>query len=555
MHSNNIKILIVDDSFDDRKMLKELLDESKDVLYQFAECEEGQQAIELLQNEFFNCLLLDYRLPDMDGLEFVKQIEAGIEILPPLVMLTGQGNERVAVQALKSGFQDYLVKGEITSDSLQKTVNNAIEKSSMANEISRQQLELQEANARLRKTNQKILEEISERKQLEAQLRQAQKMEAIGILTGGIAHEFNNLLSPILGYTELLIGDKASDDPEKESLEQIQIAGNRAKKLVQQMLAYGQQSLSQRESVSLESLVKATLEFVKKTIPRNIVSKTEIEADLPPIRGMPNEIHQVIVNLCLNASQAMPDGGEIAIRLINEGYRKFKNASGQSREGEFIALYVEDTGVGMDQPTLDKIYDPFFTTKKVGFGTGLGLSVVYGIVEQHKGHILVESELGKGTVFKIYFPVSREEAKSPILNACKIDPENFRILLIDDEPIVAKLAKRMLEKLGYFVNDYIDCSEALNFFTEHPQDFELVLTDYEMPQMNGKQLAMKIKEIRPQIPIVLLTGYGDLLLKQDIAKWGMEGMLTKPFEIKELGELVQEILSTNSGADGEIQCL
>lgn len=387
-----------------------------------------------------------------------------------------------------------------------------------------------------------MTEEITEHKQLERQLRQAQKMEAIGILTGGIAHECNNLLSPILGYTEILMRDKAEYDTGRDYLEQIQIAGNRAKSLVQQMLAYGRRSISQREPVELETLVEETLKLIKNTIPPNISIKKEIEVDLPPILGMPNEVHQVLLNLCINASHAMKNGGEITIRLKKEGFRKFTNSEGKTREGHFIGLVVQDTGSGMDQDTLDRIFDPFFTKKGVGQGSGLGLSVVQGIVEQHQGHIEVDSKVGEGSTFHVYFPTAQEEVKPTVVKTETISQGNERILLIDDEPMIINLTKMMLEKLGYKVICFLDCVEAIKRFTDCPQDIDLVITDYGMRMMNGKQLAEKLKDIRPDIPIIMFTGYGDLLAKDDLGTWGMDDLLVKPIKLKELSEAVRGVL-------------
>ncbi len=403
--------------------------------------------------------------------------------------------------------------------------------------------------------------DITERKQaeerrheLEKQLRQSQKMEAIGILTGGIAHEFNNLLAPILGYTEILKSDKAENDSDRECLDQIHIAGNRAKILVSQMLAYGRQSLSQREPVKLETLVESTIKLIENTIPVNISIRKEIEVDLPPILGVPNEIHQILLNLCINASHAMQEGGDLSIRLKSKDFYKFINSEGQKREGEFIVLSVQDTGTGIEQAALDRIFDPFFTTKEVGQGSGLGLSVVQGIVVQHQGHIEVESTVGtegdssrrpNGTTFHVYFPVTTEEVKLHVEKTGPLSKGSERILLIDDEPTITILTKNMLEKLGYKVTDFLDSDGALKRFTEQPQDFDLVITDYEMSKMNGKQLAEKMKKICPDIPIIMFTGYAGLVAKEEIHTWGMDDLLMKPIELLELSEVVRGVLVKN----------
>ncbi|MBF0278564.1 MAG: PAS domain S-box protein [SAR324 cluster bacterium] len=397
-----------------------------------------------------------------------------------------------------------------------------------------------------------IKRDITEQKKLETQLRQAQKLEALGTLAGGIAHEFNNLLAPILGFTELLLEEKSEQDSDRDSLVQIMEAGQRAKDLVKQVLAYGRKSLSVRVPVRLESIIENNVQLLKNTIASNIVIRKKIENNVPPVLGMPNEIHQVLLNLCLNATHAMPEGGELTITLSQSGFRHFKNPEGTQRIGNFICLCVEDTGVGMDQATLERIYDPFFTTKEVGVGTGLGLSVVLGIVEQHRGQIEVNSSIGTvgpdghvhgaGTTFQVFFPVSEIDFKTTSAATEEVSRGNENILLVDDESMIVNLGRRMLEKLGYKVTVFSDCTEALQHFANDPFHFDLAVTDYGMPLMNGKQMGKRLKEIRGDIPIILLTGYGDLAAKEEIQSWGIEALLMKPFTMNELSKVIKEVL-------------
>ena len=384
-----------------------------------------------------------------------------------------------------------------------------------------------------------IAVDVTEHKKVEAQLRQAQKMEAVGILTGGIAHEFNNLLSPILGYTELFLTNKEETDSEYGGLEQILIAGNRAKVLVQQLLAYGRQSMSQNETISLDSIVKDAYNLIKNTIPVNINIRQNIAQDLPKINGMPNEIHQIILNLCVNAYHAMPNGGELFLILQKQQPSKIQKEPHQN----FICLTVQDTGEGIDEVILESIFDPFFTTKDIGQGSGLGLSVVHGIVEQHGGTIEIESEVGVGTTFNIFFPISDRVADTSELNMSPLHQGDERILLVDDEQMIIDISKNMLEKLDYRVTVFNSSIEALEYFSEHPYEFDLVITDYGMPGMNGKELAKELKKIRHDVPIVLFTGYGDLIATESIEEWGMEGLLIKPFAFKEISEMVRRVLA------------
>ncbi|MBF0279726.1 MAG: PAS domain S-box protein [SAR324 cluster bacterium] len=391
-----------------------------------------------------------------------------------------------------------------------------------------------------------LTEDITELKETQLQLRQAQKLETIGTLTGGIAHEFNNLLTPILGYSEMLMGNKCEDDPDIVDLVQIHKSVNRARDLVQKMLTYGRQNVSARTSVRLESLTEETCKLLKKTIPRNISFKTDFEENLPAIHGNSNEIHQILVNLAINASHAMTDGGELTIQLKYSGFQHFAGLEDRGREGSYVSLAVQDTGVGMDQKILEKIYDPFFTTKKIGQGTGLGLSVVQGIVDQHEGHIGVESLPGKGTTFTVYFPVSKEivnrsETKIQALaNGCE------RILLIDDEEIILQMTRKILKKFNYEVTGFLDSQEAIEFFSENSQNFDLVMTDYGMPKLNGKQISEQIKKIRPDIKIILLTGYADLVNSTNSEEWGIDALLSKPYNVNEINAIVRNTLGSGT---------
>jgi PAS domain S-box-containing protein len=388
-----------------------------------------------------------------------------------------------------------------------------------------------------------VSDEITERRMLEAQLRQAQKMQAIGVLTGGIAHEFNNLLTPILGLSELLVEDKSKSDPDREALVQIGIASQRAKELVQQLLAYGRKSLSRRKSIAIESIAQDVTELIRNTIHSNIYIKKDFEMKLPAVLAMPNEIHQVILNLCLNACDAMPEGGELTLRLRDADFHKFTNHEGLEREGHYVCLSVQDTGSGMDETTLDRIYDPFFTTKGIAHGSGLGLSVVQGIVEQHQGHIEVDTSEGEGSTFNVYFPISDRELDDTVEKVVSANRSgNENIMLIDDESLMINVGTVMLERLGYKVSGFLDCNEALKAFGEQPKAYDLVITDYGMPKLNGKQLAEKIKEIRSDIPVILCTGYGDLVTREDIGVWGMDDLLIKPFKLKELSLAVRGTL-------------
>ena len=384
-----------------------------------------------------------------------------------------------------------------------------------------------------------IVRDETERKQMELQLRQAQKMESIGILTGGIAHEFNNLLSPIIGYTEMLLESEAINVLDKESLGQINIAGHRAKDLVKQLLAFGRQSMSRKEAIDLLDLVNSTINLIQNTSLSNIHIRKSFDKELPLIIGMANEIHQVILNLCLNACIAMPGGGELHIRIADAKHCQFISAEGRKREGDFVCLSFHDSGIGMVEEVMEHIFDPFFTTRSIGQGSGLGLSVVQGIIEQHRGHIEVDSKPGVGSTFYVYLPIAIEKvAQSKVIKKV-IQYGTESILLIDDEKIILDLTKKMLERLGYKVTAFLDTDIALNEFIHNKEHYDLVITDFGMSKENGTAFAGKIKSISPELSVILMTGYSDLVSWEDISLWDSNTLLAKPFELLELSSIVR----------------
>ncbi|MBF0278440.1 MAG: PAS domain S-box protein [SAR324 cluster bacterium] len=388
-----------------------------------------------------------------------------------------------------------------------------------------------------------ILRDISKRVELENQLRQVQKLESVGTLAGGIAHEFNNLLSPILGYTALLKEKIADERQEKEELDQIFIAGQRAAALVRQILAFSRKSISKKHHVDMGEVLQEALSLLKHTIPATISIQHEIDSNLPKINASPQEILQVITNLCVNASHAMPDLGTLSINLKNGIPGKCSNYFGKAIVGPFIELSIADTGHGIDATTMAHIFEPFYTTKDTGKGTGLGLSVVLGIVEQHGGHISVESEVGKGTKFCVCLPIETgPEHVSPSPEKLSVLYGNERILLVDDELMVTKVISKMLETLGYQVASFTDHLEFLSVFREQSNNFDLLISDYTMPKINGKMLVDQVKEIRSDIPIMLMTGYNNAVTEENVQSWGIDALLMKPAEIADLSQKVRRIL-------------
>jgi PAS domain S-box-containing protein len=387
---------------------------------------------------------------------------------------------------------------------------------------------------------QAIVEDISDRKKLENQLLHAQKMEAIGTLAGGIAHDFNNILAAILGYAELANLDVPEASKPKYNLRQAIKAAHRAKNLVQQILAFSRQDKQERKPLDIRPIIKEALKLLRASLPSTIAIRENIEADLGTIEADPTQIHQVLMNLCTNAAHAMSEnGGRLEVSLAK--FDMVPDISAVCPEielGPYLKLTVSDTGHGMSPEILQRIYDPYFTTKDVGKGTGLGLAVVHGIVKSYRGAITVSSEPGKGTTFDIYLPrIDSVEAPSEIE---KIEPLPIggqeRVLFVDDEKAIVEIGQRMLEHLGYEVVVRTSSIEALQLFRAQPDKFDLVITDMTMPNMTGEHLAQELMCIRPDIPVILCTGFSEHITKEKASALGICEFLMKPLVMKDLAK-------------------
>jgi len=385
-----------------------------------------------------------------------------------------------------------------------------------------------------------------DRQQLEEQLRQAQKMEAIGTLAGGVAHDFNNILTVINGYTELLKISLADRPEFNRELDAVAKAGSRAKDLVRQILTFSRQEQAQREILQLAPVVDEATKFLRATIPSTIEIRSRFSADVPTVLADPTEIHQIVMNLGTNAWHAMRDrAGKLDVEL--ESFvvdRELAAHTPQLREGRYARLSVSDTGKGMDAATLSRIFEPFFTTKVVGEGTGLGLSVVHGIMQSHDGAITVDSEPGVGTTFRLYFPAHTSEGLTADIQAAATPiGTGERVLFVDDEAPVANLGKAILEHLDYSVDVRTDVMEALELIRKDPGRFDLVISDQTMPSMTGIDFARQIRLIRPDLPIVLTTGYVGQLKIEQLRPLGISELLPKPLTIRSLGEVVHRLLA------------
>ncbi len=384
--------------------------------------------------------------------------------------------------------------------------------------------------------------DITHQVELEDQLRRSQRMEALGTLTGGIAHDFNNILVPVMGYADLLESMLEPGSREHNYIQLINKASVRASELVSQILQFNLQREGAWETIRLEPIVEDVVHLLESSLPKSIRSQVRIVPDLPAIHANYTQIHQVIMNLCVNAGQAMPGGGTLSIGLEAVNLRNCVSFFGQTLAGRYIKLSIGDTGQGMDEETLAHIFEPFYTTKDPGKGTGLGLATVYGIVRQHEGGIMVESTPGEGSTFEIHFPVSNVNVDQIPEDTASPSPGKESILLVDDEEEIVHLGKTALENQGYDVTVALDGETALEIFQKSPDSFDLVVTDQSMPGITGMEIASRMKEINPKLPIVLCTGYSEMATPENISQAGIDELIPKPYRQNDLSKVIRKLL-------------
>ncbi len=387
-------------------------------------------------------------------------------------------------------------------------------------------------------------------KKLEAQLRQFQKMESIGTLAGGVAHEFNNILGIILGNTELAIDGTPEWSPVTENLKNIRNTIMRAGEVVRQLLTFSRKDNSKKSFLNLGFVVEETLKLIRSSMPANIGIRQRIPKEPLCIHGDATRIHQLMINLCGNAMDAMSEnGGTLSVEITPEVFdAETAGDYGLSSPGPHAKLVIKDTGTGMDTQTLKQVFEPFYTTKEVGKGTGMGLAVVDGIVKDLGGSISVESEPGKETLFTIWLPVIHGRATPEITEKIDIPTGTESILFVDDEPTLAQLGKALLARLGYRVTAATDPAAALEMVRTDPKGFDLVVTDMAMPKMAGDQLAEKLLEIRPDLPIILSTGYSEKISKITPSEIGICSILMKPADSIGLAVAVRKALDERERA-------
>ena len=382
--------------------------------------------------------------------------------------------------------------------------------------------------------------DVSERHRLEKQLRHTQKMEAIGTLAGGIAHDFNNVLTPIMGYSEIvrlkMRQEGAADQVISEYIDEILKAARRAKSLVEQILTFSRSHEKKELLQHIHPIVKEVMKLMRVTLPATIQIKEEIDEHCGLVSVDPVQIHQVLINLCTNSAHAMAGRrGTLTVRLAKDG----RDEDGR----EWVELSVADTGCGIEAAMLDRIFEPYFTTKEKSRGTGMGLAMVHGIITRQGGRITVDSQIGVGTVFRVLLPISRDLTQlEQIISMTEIMQGEGRILLVDDEEQVVNVTGQMLRSLGYEVVGMTSATEALSLFSGAARDFDLLITDLTMPDLTGIELSARFRAVRPDLPVVLFSGYSEQFSKESAEQAGVREYCNKPLTLRQLASVVHRVL-------------
>jgi signal transduction histidine kinase len=452
----------------------------------------------------------------------------------PFLVVSGTVGEETAIAALRAGAHDFVVKGKLTR--LLPAIDRELRDAKAREAHRRAQDALRESEKALRRS--------------EDQLRQAQKMEAIGRLAGGVAHDFNNMLSVVLSYTGLILADMKSDDPLRPDLEEIRKAGERAAGLTRQLLAFSHQQVVLPKIVDLNQIVGGIETMLGRLLGADVEVTLLPAPRLGKVKADPGQVEQIVMNLVVNARDAMVHGGKLTIQTNNVDLDEhYASEHLGVTAGPHVMLAVTDSGVGMDKETQAQVFEPFFTTKDKGKGTGLGLSIVFGIVKQNGGHIWLYSEPGKGSTFKVYFPRTDETAS--VISSQPPASEDLRgsetVLLVEDDVQVRAVARGILRRSGYTVLEAPGAGEALLVVEKYSGKIGLLITDVVMPRMNGPELAERIRKSRPDMKVLFMSGYTDeAIIQHGILDSGV-AFLQKPITVTSLATKVREALGSRNG--------
>ncbi|WAL61379.1 hybrid sensor histidine kinase/response regulator [Thermocoleostomius sinensis] len=633
MEEQCITILLIEDNPGDIRLLQELLYEVTSVKFELEIADRLSHGLQHLSERAFDVILLDLTLPDSQTLDtFVKLYQCVPEV--PIVVITGLNDETLALRAVQEGAQDYLVKGQVSSDLLVRSIRYAIERKRTEQKISEQaalldiatdailvrdldnkilfwnkgaerlygwkagealgknvsQLLYQSASSQFQKAQTQLMQQgewygelnhvtrdgkaivvisrwtlmrdernqpksilvvstdVTEKKQLEAQFLRAQRMESIGTLASGIAHDLNNILTPILANAQLLqMRLKNLDDRSQRMLKTIETNTKRGALLVQQVLSFARGVEGKHTVLQIKHIIREVQQVVEQTFPKFITIQTEVSKDLWTVTGNSTQLHQVLMNLCVNARDAMPEGGILKITaenfFINEAYARMNL---EAKVGAYILVTVSDQGIGISPEIIDRIFEPFFTTKEIGKGTGLGLSTAIGIIKSHGGFVTVASSVGKGTQFKLFLPAMNVMEPVEVLDQRIPSGHGELILVVDDEFAIREVCQLALEAYDYRVLIAEDGIQAVAHYIAHKSEIHLVLVDMMMPAMDGATTIRTLQKINPHVKIIAASGLTSSDQIAIAAQLGVQTFLPKPYTAEELVKLVTNVLQTEA---------
>ncbi len=512
------RILICDDEPRMTAIIHEILTSEG---YRVSSTNRSRHALTLIHAESPDLVILDVMMPGMTGFEVLEAVNRD-HCDAAFIIVTGEASIDSAVEAIRKGASDYLRK-PFEPEELLIRVETALKQ----RQIKRDHVCVQ-----------------AEKQQLENQLRQSQKMEAIGTLAGGIAHDFNNVLSIILGNTELALADASDTEPVRQNLERILTASLRAREMIQQLLSFSRKEESGRKPLHLNLVIRDSLKLLRASLPTNISIELDISTKECTAIADATQIHQIMLNLCTNAAHAMePNGGILSVRLEPVVLENASEAD-DLEAGNYARLIVADSGHGIEACIIERIFDPYFTTKDVGKGTGMGLSVVHGIVKSCGGAIKAFSKPGHYTEFHLYLPVvdtatDREPAPP---EQPHLPHGHEHILLVDDEAMLVDMMQQVLEQLGYRVSVHTDSRAALDAFVAQPRIYDLLITDMTMPGMNGTDLTKAVRAVRTDLPVILCTGFNEQVSEKSARAMGIQALVMKPVSMQQLAETIRSVL-------------
>ncbi len=533
-------ILVIEDNPQSLNYFEKLLESEG---YEVRLIPESALALDSVRKRQPDLILLDIMMPEMDGYEICRQLKADLRTCDiPVIFISALSESVDKVSAFGAGGVDYIVKPFHKDEALARIRTHL--------RIRELQQQLQQSNQllerRVAEKSAELADQYEKTMQIQSQIQQAQKLEAIGTLAGGIAHDFNNILFSMYGYLELILDNAEKGSKIATWTRHVFDGAERAGKLVDHILAFSRQKKTDPVPVHIRHIVKEVLNLSRATLPSTIELRQEIRRNCGLVLADPTEIHQVAMNLITNAYHSMTEtGGLLTVKLEEVQLTAESASTAAKRDGTYLCLSISDTGIGMDETVKARIFDPYFTTRKEG--TGLGLSVVHGIVTRYNGWIEAESEPGKGSCFRVYLPrlVHRADLRKPEKESA-VPRGNETILLVDDEPQVVDMLVRSLESLGYEVVSGTSSLDALDTFQKEPDRFDLVITDLTMPKMTGIRLTQEILRVRPGFPVILCTGFSEELHQDALHQLGIREVIRKPAIRDQLAAVIRKVLDSTA---------